>query len=887
MAWNFLRGDEKPGGGVFGFLNDVHMARTPVQKKGRELAVGAARSIARIPETAVRSGLQIGAKIGGDKGDFYGAPAPTDPIRRFLYGSEPIETYQKRGAGIQKATGIPAPLAAIGLLGLDLPGPGSLGKSGSKEIIEQLVKETTESGVKNILKKTGTHYGDDVIKAISKSTDTNAIKNILSGNKSQIVKEAQQVIPPPVKPPKDIVEATIPKVETTLESPATRFSAALRGQFGNPPVKGAPKLLEEQAGLYTAERQARLGKAFEAGKGLSGEEAIAAQLKGLGKGELPKVNPEKLVKHVQNVIDEQTYLDTLKQIQTSDVLKGYDKITVPRALRDFYRDGKMLQPAQLEKLDRVAPGLGDAISSTATSFKAKTSFKDWLGLPKALRAAGDLGGMFRQGILPIARFPKEWGSSLGVSVKSFFSAKAAEKATANLKTVTTDLGTPLEDLMRKAKLDVITIKKFREEAFPTKLAEKIPGVKNSDRSFELGLSTERAKIFGHIMNDLEKAGHDLNNLPVNRLKSIGDWVNNATGRADLKTFGNLAPAIREALFSAKLWKSRLNLLNLNYYRKLDPIARKYALQSAGSFAALAGSILGLAAVAGADIETDPRSSDFLKVKIGDTRFDILGGFQQNLVFAWREIKGEKKSSQTGKVAKLSGEDKPYKGANRLSILADLVQGKESPAISTAQTLIEGEDKAGNPVNPLTEIGKLGVPLSVESLYGTVRNRSSSTVKVPGTSIELPRPTLKEAGKAVGLSSPEFLGISGQTYGLKDINISKKQKEYISKLPDKNQQEAYTRFLQTAKTGPDRDVASKKIKAVLTNPDGSVNEAGIQKAVEIGKKYNEEYKKAFAKWRERYGKYAKDEALIKQYRSGLFTDDSIDSYISIIEKGPSL
>lgn len=679
----------------------------------------------------------------------------------------------------------------------------------------------------------------------------------------------------PIKPGEGIVDATLgtppQPVKTT---PADQFISALKGQPAGPgqaPVKGAKALAEEQKSLYSAERAQRVAAGREAARGKTGEAALRARL-GAQKGELTKVDGKALVENVQSKIDENTYQGVIDQVLNSKELSDLDQMNVANGLRKFYREGKMLQPAQLEKLDRVAPGLGDAINEVTKTTKAKTKWTDWLGLPKALKASGDVGGMFRQGIVPGARFRQAWQGGFEASVKSFGSQKAYDKYLKRLNEVTTDLGTDLTDLAKRADLDIISIKNFKEEAFPSKLAEKIPGIKNSDRSFQMGLSVQRMGIFGHIINDLEKAGK-LNDISEKALKDIGKWINTATGRGDLKALGNKAPAIQEALFSAKLWKSRLDLLNPKFYKDLDPIARKYALESAASFAALAGSILGLAALAGANVETDARSSDFLKLKIGDSRYDILGGLQQNLVFAHRQLTGEKKSSTTGKVTKFGRslsdvvlgrsdeeagvEDSPYAG-NRLTILSDLVRGKESPAIAFGQKLLEGKDAAGQPINPLTEFGKLGVPIGLESLYDTTRKKGFAE----GTLRTL----------------PEFLGISGQTYGLEDLPLSKTQKETVDKITNPEQKTAYQRFYQYQKTGPDRDSTSREIKKELEKYANSNDQQALQRATELAKKYNQDYQSTFENWRQQYSQYRNDETLVKDYRSKLITDQSFSRWL---------
>jgi hypothetical protein len=266
---------------------------------------------------------------------------------------------------------------------------------------------------------------------------------------------------------------------------------------------------------------------------------------------------------------------------------------------------------------------------------------------------------------------------------------------------------------------------------------------------------------------------------------------------------------------------------------------------------VAGLALEAAHIAGAEVETDARSSDFLKIKVGDTRYDILGGLQQNLVFGWRQLTGEKKSSTSGAVTtfatdigdRIAGRKKedvitpgPYTG-NRLTAAADLVGNKAAPIPAAALKILAGKDKAGNDVNPLTEIGQLFVPIGLQSAFNA---RSD------------PKTVLK------GL--PEFGGIGSQTYGTKDINITDTQKKTVSKITDKNKQEAYTRFYQTSKTASGiRNNVSEQINDALAAKD-------LTKAKKLAADYNKKYSDGFNDWRSKYKSYA-DATLLKEFNSG--------------------
>jgi hypothetical protein len=113
----------------------------------------------------------------------------------------------------------------------------------------------------------------------------------------------------------------------------------------------------------------------------------------------------------------------------------------------------------------------------------------------------------------------------------------------------------------------------------------------------------------------------------------------------------------KALFSPRLWAANVQRLNPVWYAKLaktNPTAAKEALRAQATFMAMVGTTLYLASKApGVDVGTDMRSADFGKIKIGNTRFDIMGGQQQNIVQAWRQKTGEKSTPKLAKLAKLA------------------------------------------------------------------------------------------------------------------------------------------------------------------------------------------------------------------------------------------
>jgi len=441
-----------------------------------------------------------------------------------------------------------------------------------------------------------------------------------------------------------------------------------------------------------------------------------------------------------------SYLDRVNKLSNLGAMTDHDYLALarskldlpqltPELAQDIFGLSQKMQdlPAGFEK-DQLAKQIYAKVHEANPKTKAQLA-AEVVSAPKSIMASSDLSGTLRQGAVLGSRFPTEAKAAFAKQVHYFKSAENYDKDMSAMKQ------DPDYEWIKSTNT-ALTGVDGSEEAYVSQLPEKIPVfgrlVGASDRAYTGGLTQLRFMAAKHIMNDLRGAGIDPEAFSEAQRLSIGKFINTSSGRGygdPNGFFEKVAPALNRTLFSPRLWKSRLDMLNPVYYAKLDPVARKYALQSASSFAGIASVVFGLAAMAGLQVETDPRSSDFLKIKSGDTRYDILGGFQQNLVFAWRELSGQKKSSTSGDITDLSAGK--FGGASRLSILSDLIQNKENPVISTGSSLLKGTDKAGQPVNATTTLGSMLVPLNVQDIakiQGDTGNPFTALIKaaVPGT-----------------------------------------------------------------------------------------------------------------------------------------------------------
>ena len=289
---------------------------------------------------------------------------------------------------------------------------------------------------------------------------------------------------------------------------------------------------------------------------------------------------------------------------------------------------------------------------------------------------------------------------------------------------------PLYELAMKGKLSLTELggeMALREESRMASWAEKIPlvgrGIRASGRAYTGMANKLRFDVFKSLVKSAKVVGRSPE-TEAKLLKDITGLVNNGTGRGSLGFFEKYAVELNASLFSPRLIASRLTLLNPFYYAKLDPFVRKEALKSLFAFAGMIGTTLGLAKMAGAEVGTDSNSADYLKIKIGNTRIDLMGGFQQYIVAASRLISGKYVSSTTGKELTL-GEG--YKPLTRIDIASRLAEAKTAPILSFILDLARGQNYMGQPLQVFphditmeemmkSEVGSRFVPMVIGDIY---------------------------------------------------------------------------------------------------------------------------------------------------------------------------
>lgn len=404
------------------------------------------------------------------------------------------------------------------------------------------------------------------------------------------------------------------------------------------------------------------------------------------------------------------------KIEDADMSKILDSEVNGKRVRDYYiNDGiteLKIKKAQVERKVRNEEAALE-FANKSKSDKIKEGVANVMGVPRSLMASFDFSAPLRQGLVASVAHPISAMKATKEMFKQFASTDAFEKWLVEYKE------SPDYELAKKSELYVAEPQELklngREEEFMSNLAERIPmigaAVKASERGYVGYLNKLRTDIFKNGAELLKDQGKTFESHPE-EYKALADFINNSAGRGKIanKTLEDAAPLLNATFFSPRLIASRINLLNPGKYATMPPAARMMAVKDMAKFVAFSLSILGLAKMAGADVEEDPRSSDFGKIKVGDTRYDVLGGLGQYIHFAAKELTGKKKT-QSG-ILDLTLPN--YSGSNRGSELLKFARQKTSPATSFVIDFLDGETSIGEPFNLNEAILSRLTPLQVQS-----------------------------------------------------------------------------------------------------------------------------------------------------------------------------
>lgn len=384
---------------------------------------------------------------------------------------------------------------------------------------------------------------------------------------------------------------------------------------------------------------------------------------------------------------------------------------------------------KITDLSKKAQDLRDAMQKTTAFSKERTAYgnayQDLMDYVNSLKPTDNSWGQWASQILNLPRtaltsvlhfsapFVQGWGmmgaphyiEAWGEQFKYFASEQAYKDLQASI------LGHPDYKFARDGKLGITDIGdklSTREEAIQSSLLQKIPGIGHlaeaSGRGFTGFLNYIRFHRFVDLLNAARLNGEDVRlGSPV--IKQIASTVNDFTGRGDIPEMigGNRSSQFLNSVFFSPR-KISASIRMLNPVRYVDPrvsaTARLGALRQISGAVVATGAILELAHLAGAKVNLNPTSTNFLKAQFGNTTFDVTGG---NAIYARLLARLVTNQEVTSSGAKVTLGAK-YGSQTRADLLVSFLRDKFAPVASAMADFLYGKDPVGNTFNLYGEKG---------------------------------------------------------------------------------------------------------------------------------------------------------------------------------------
>lgn len=264
-----------------------------------------------------------------------------------------------------------------------------------------------------------------------------------------------------------------------------------------------------------------------------------------------------------------------------------------------------------------------------------------LDFARASQLGGDLGVITRQGLFfnPITK-PKAVGKAFQNAFKSAFSEQSLAKIEHVMENARID-GKALAPIRKKAGLSLTTSMNHAEEVAFARLIKKVPiigdKVGGSLERFQTAyLNTIRSEVFDQAV----RKGFTDEELAVR-----ARFINNATGRGNVKNVPKLAQLVfTSPRYEISRWGTLAepfkNVKQVGLDAFMRNPANRGAIENIKDLAGTAAMVYGVfktAEIAGYEVNYDPTSSDFLKMRKGDDVWDVSAGLAPRIRDVMRAV----------------------------------------------------------------------------------------------------------------------------------------------------------------------------------------------------------------------------------------------------------
>lgn len=506
-------------------------------------------------------------------------------------------------------------------------------------------------------------------------------------------------------------------------------------------------------------------------------------------------------------------------------------------------------------------------------------------LPRSVLASFDLSAPGRQGLALAFRHPKEWVGSWVPMIKTWRTEGGAEAMARELSSINARVKS-----MVGTQDDLIHLYEVGADA---KGLNKVPGFEGigkgkiagaigkvddalgnplgrSERAYATFLNYQKSKTFETMATAMHQAGE--RNLDA--YKRLGEVIDHATGFGAAPLTGRLEG---QAFFSQRYMTSRFQFLTdpiVEALIKRDMNAARAATENLVAFTGGLGGILALVDATGtANVEWDPRSTDFGKIRIGPQRIDFGAGFLPLIRTLSREVTGEAKAS-TGAVYDTSRIKEPLK----------FLRNKLAPIPSEAISRILGEDPVGNPNPPILSFNTLAnmfAPLIAQSTVEAFKQTGSPVAAGRAAVSEL----FGGGTSTYGVGQAQQIELAQNVYGKEYDSLASTQQASLNAyiveqggdLPYRNRQAPWWQARDDALT----DWAASIDPKTLEDPFS-------QKALSIKDSGYVDLQPELVKWAEDTYSLPRDEAeaAVEKFLTSTGLDDQVKKYREyVLEQDP--
>lgn len=386
--------------------------------------------------------------------------------------------------------------------------------------------------------------------------------------------------------------------------------------------------------------------------------------------------------------------------------------------------------------------LKDELSKRNAFKRTLDSAANTVRFVRAAMTGGEFSGVLRQGGFIAFGHPIRATKTLAPMFKALMSEQKQFEIMEEIMT------RPNAPLYERAKLELtetgVRLSNM-EEHYMFKVSDrmrKIPGFGQYVKGLE---AFQRAYVtfLNRLRADSFDAMVDAYGSAPETISDIANFINVTTGRGSTG-LGNRVGAGANAIFFAPRYSiSRLQLLGLQPILRASKgnrtmIAKEYLRALTGAAVVLSlGYMYAKAKGEDQPLEFDPRSADFGKIKIGNTRIDPMFGLAQWVRLISSESTGTRKT-QKGEIRPLRESGTlPYEGPRKMGpyeqtgteMAGRFAWSKLAPVPESFVSMAGGKNVVGQPETVGKRIANSIIPITYKDIYDAYRYQDPDTATV--------------------------------------------------------------------------------------------------------------------------------------------------------------